>query len=45
MSLGWPVTVGVHPGWTGNPNTSWCKKGQSPETEIDGMIFPLEFSL
>jgi len=38
MSLGWPVTVGVHPGWTGNPNTSWCKKGQSPETEIDGTI-------
>lgn len=22
-SLGWPVDVGMHTGWTGNPATSW----------------------
>ncbi|KAI1897030.1 hypothetical protein AGOR_G00078920 [Albula goreensis] len=24
LSLGWPVDVGRHPGWTGNVETSWC---------------------
>ena len=22
-ALGWPVQVASHPGWTGDPNTSW----------------------
>ncbi|KAJ8257305.1 hypothetical protein GJAV_G00184170 [Gymnothorax javanicus] len=24
LSLGWPVDVSRHPGWTGNLETSWC---------------------
>ena len=40
MSLGWPVTVGVHPGWTGHPNTSWFRKGQSADIdESEGMSY------
>jgi hypothetical protein len=23
QSLGWPVDVQEHPGWTGNPSSSW----------------------
>uniref|UniRef100_H2L590 Ral GTPase-activating protein subunit beta n=1 Tax=Oryzias latipes TaxID=8090 RepID=H2L590_ORYLA len=38
MSLGWPVDVGHHPGWTGHLDTSWslnfCSDGNDlPQTE------------
>lgn len=36
MSLGWPVTIGVHPGWTGNPAESWLGRSQLAEFEKEG---------
>ncbi|XP_065062908.1 ral GTPase-activating protein subunit beta-like [Rhopilema esculentum] len=33
MSLGWPVTVGSHPGWTGDLSTSWLSKQQLSELD------------
>ena len=38
MSLGWPVTIGVHPGWTGHPNTSWFTRARSVEVENEGEL-------
>ncbi|XP_078410947.1 ral GTPase-activating protein subunit beta isoform X5 [Cetorhinus maximus] len=37
LSLGWPVDVGKHPGWTGHVSTSWlintCNGGEGKEQE------------
>ncbi|XP_023691041.1 ral GTPase-activating protein subunit beta isoform X13 [Paramormyrops kingsleyae] len=37
LSLGWPVDVGSHPGWTGNVDTSWsinsCVDGEGQQQE------------
>lgn len=30
------MTIGVHPGWTGNAATSWYANGKSPELENEG---------
>eukprot|EP00794_Sanderia_malayensis_P019837 gene19837-21779_t len=30
-SLGWPVTIGSHSGWTGQPSTSWMSMENSNE--------------
>ena len=33
-SLGWPVSVSAHPGWTGDPATSWRLAEPAEETEV-----------
>ena len=33
-SLGWPVSVSAHPGWTGDPSTSWRLAEPSEEIEV-----------
>ncbi|KAL1021288.1 hypothetical protein UPYG_G00011250 [Umbra pygmaea] len=33
LSLGWPVNVGRHPGWTGHLDTSWSLNSCSSEDE------------
>ncbi|XP_064420531.1 ral GTPase-activating protein subunit beta [Latimeria chalumnae] len=37
LSLGWPVDVGKHPGWTGHTSTSWsincCNESEGHEVE------------
>ncbi|XP_039623311.1 ral GTPase-activating protein subunit beta isoform X3 [Polypterus senegalus] len=42
MSLGWPVDVGRHPGWTGHVDTSWsinsCNNGS--ESQVAGEKTP-----
>lgn len=38
QSLGWPVDVKSHPGWTGNPSTSW------KVTQLKGTSFPTAVS-
>ncbi|XP_031724676.1 ral GTPase-activating protein subunit beta isoform X1 [Anarrhichthys ocellatus] len=34
LSLGWPVDVGRHPGWTGHLDTSWSLNSCSDSNEI-----------
>lgn len=34
LSLGWPVDVGRHPGWTGHLDTSWSLNSCSDGTDI-----------
>uniref|UniRef100_A0A3Q3FK96 Ral GTPase-activating protein subunit beta n=1 Tax=Labrus bergylta TaxID=56723 RepID=A0A3Q3FK96_9LABR len=34
MSLGWPVDVGRHPGWTGHLDTSWSLNSCSDSNDI-----------
>lgn len=34
LSLGWPVDVGRHPGWTGHLDTSWSLNSCSDSTDI-----------
>lgn len=34
LSLGWPVDVGRHPGWTGHLDTSWSLNSCSDNTDI-----------
>uniref|UniRef100_A0A8C7TVH0 Ral GTPase-activating protein subunit beta n=1 Tax=Oncorhynchus mykiss TaxID=8022 RepID=A0A8C7TVH0_ONCMY len=42
LSLGWPVDVGRHPGWTGHLDTSWslnsCKEA-APPGDTGGSVF------
>nr|XP_040050152.1 ral GTPase-activating protein subunit beta-like isoform X4 [Gasterosteus aculeatus aculeatus] len=35
LSLGWPVDVGRHPGWTGHLDTSWSLNSYSDSNEIN----------
>uniref|UniRef100_A0AAY4EUW7 Ral GTPase-activating protein subunit beta n=1 Tax=Denticeps clupeoides TaxID=299321 RepID=A0AAY4EUW7_9TELE len=38
LSLGWPVDVGQHPGWTGNVCTSWTiNTAKSTESSLPGV--------
>uniref|UniRef100_A0A8C7TW98 Ral GTPase-activating protein subunit beta n=1 Tax=Oncorhynchus mykiss TaxID=8022 RepID=A0A8C7TW98_ONCMY len=44
MSLGWPVEVGQHPGWTGSVYTSWSinnhnNNGDSIQPDTGGGVF------
>uniref|UniRef100_A0A3B3SSD5 Ral GTPase-activating protein subunit beta n=1 Tax=Paramormyrops kingsleyae TaxID=1676925 RepID=A0A3B3SSD5_9TELE len=43
LSLGWPVDVGSHPGWTGNVDTSWsinsCVDGEGQQQGERGHSF------
>ncbi|XP_046880746.1 LOW QUALITY PROTEIN: ral GTPase-activating protein subunit beta-like [Hypomesus transpacificus] len=47
LSLGWPVEVGQHPGWTGSVYTSWSinnnntTNGTGPESSPPDDAFPL----
>lgn len=34
MSLGWPVDVGRHPGWTGHLDTSWSLNSCSDSSDL-----------
>lgn len=34
LSLGWPVDVGRHPGWTGHIDTSWSLNSRSDSNDI-----------
>ncbi len=34
LSLGWPVDVGRHPGWTGHLDTSWSLNSCSDSNDI-----------
>lgn len=34
LSLGWPVDLGRHPGWTGHLDTSWSINSSSESNDL-----------
>uniref|UniRef100_A0A8C6L2A7 Ral GTPase-activating protein subunit beta n=1 Tax=Nothobranchius furzeri TaxID=105023 RepID=A0A8C6L2A7_NOTFU len=39
LSLGWPVDVGRHPGWTGHLDTSWSLNSSATPEDTGGSAF------